>query len=620
MNRADTFLVHSRALWWLTAANAAAACLIGYGYVLAAHLEPGSLGWAFVLAALIGQIMAICLAAGLLLLGFLRLTGRPGAVAAAAALCFTFLQVFLLVDCGMYRLFHFHFNGLVWNVLTTPGGWESMHIETRDVALFILAVAVLLAAEAVLAVKLARRPQAPPSRPWRRWAALAAVAAAVGAGERALYAYSDLFGVNEVTRSAKVVPFYQPFTVKRLARKVAGIQVDRGPRVRIPTASLLAYPRAPLRSADPAKRWNVVWIVLDSWRSDMFSAENTPNLWALGKRAQVFERHFSGGNATRFGIFSMLYGVYGSYWQNFLGDRRGPVLIDRLKGLGYRLKVFSSTTLSFPEFRKTAFVELPEAAIADELPGAGPAEKDAAMVPELSAFLDEAKGGPFFAFLFADSSHGPYSFPASYGRWKPYLGQLSYLKLDVVRQRREIFNSYRNSVYWSDALAGRMLKDLERRGLMKDTVVIVTGDHGEEFLEYGSYGHNGSFSPAQVRVPLIVFVPGKAPKRHDRLTSHHDLPPTLLGMLGVLNPASDYSQGRPLFGPDKNPFVVSCSWDRCALIDDEGAVVFGTEIYNVAGVEARGPDYRELPDPKAVLSRRSRQLVDLMKDMSAFSR
>jgi len=610
------------ALLWLTCANILLAYLQGFGYLRTAQLPPASLGWWFAAAALLAQISALCLLLGLLFEGAGALAG-PVVVRPAAPLAFSLGQLLLALDRQIFALFRFHFNGLVWNVLTTPGGWESMHISMADIARGAVGAALLLAAEYALFLWIERRASSDPGGTRgvrRRWLALACATAVLMAAEKGVYAYGDLKDLPEILRGAKVVPLYQRFTMKKFARRYLGIQPAPRLDLRRDTGSgLLRYPRQPLRTKQPPKLYNIVWVALDGWRSDTFSRENTPNLWEFGERSQVFLEHLSGGNATRFGIFSMFYGLYGSYWHHFLSERRGPVLIDRLLELGYRCQVFSSTPLTFPEFRSTAFVRIPPDSIQDSLPGADAAARDAAMVESFERFLESRPAGkPFFAFLFTDSTHAGYYFPPEFARYRPYPETLEYLRLGSRTNPKEPFNRYRNAVLYSDYLIGRMLESLESRGLLRDTVVLVTGDHGEEFQEHGLWGHNGNFSREQIQVPLVLYIPGRRAARYGYRTSQLDLVPTFLEMLGVENPASDYSQGRSLFDPSQRPYAVSCSWDQCALVSADAALIFGTESYRIASVEVRDADYREVADARPILERHSAKLAQLLEEMSAF--
>src|SRR5262249_46461244 len=148
-------------------------------------------------------------------------------------------------------------------------------------------------------------------------------------------------------------PFFQPFTLATFARRhpEVGSSEARG------ADGLVHYPKAPLRFDPTGRRPNIVWIVLDSWRADAFGAELTPEISRLAERSQLFAHHVSGGNSTRFGMFSMLYGMYAAWYSNFLEERRGPVLFPALQELGYRTVVLSS--LGFPEFRRSLFVDVP---------------------------------------------------------------------------------------------------------------------------------------------------------------------------------------------------------------------------------------------------------------------
>ena len=102
----------------------------------------------------------------------------------------------------------------------------------------------------------------------------------------------------------------------------------------VDAGSGLLYPREELKFSNPPKPLNVLMIVVDSWRYDMLQPDVTPNIWKFAGGSWVFNQHNSAGNCTRFGIFSLFYGLYGTYWHSFLAEQRGPVLIKELKKTG----------------------------------------------------------------------------------------------------------------------------------------------------------------------------------------------------------------------------------------------------------------------------------------------
>jgi hypothetical protein len=114
------------------------------------------------------------------------------------------------------------------------------------------------------------------------------------------------------------------------------------------------------------------------------------------------------------------------------------------------------------------------------------------------------------------------------------------------------FNDYVNSTHYVDRLVGEVLQEMEALGLMSNTVIIVTTDHGEEFNDNraGYWGHVSNFTMFQTRVPLIVYGPGREAQRLACRTSHVDVIPTILReFFGCTNDPRDYSNGVNLYQP-----------------------------------------------------------------------
>jgi hypothetical protein len=294
------------------------------------------------------------------------------------------------------------------------------------------------------------------------------------------------------------------------------------------------------------------------------------------------------------------------------------VLLRRLQDLGYAIQVLSSTPLDYADLRGGVFADVAER-IDDRLPGTV-VERDRGLASRLDALVADRHGRqPFFSFLFFDATHAPYDFPTESTRYRPSGGPFLYHEVAPER-RTELFNRYRNAVAFLDELIGGILERLDARGALADTIVLITGDHGEEYYEHGYWGHGAAFTPEQLDVPLVLYVPGLAPAAHDRPTAHQDLAPTFLETLGIDNPPADYSLGRSLLGDASEPFRVSCGWAECALVDGTGIVVFGTESYNASRIAVLDRDYRPVADPTSALRQRAPELVALMGEMGAFLR
>ncbi len=103
--------------------------------------------------------------------------------------------------------------------------------------------------------------------------------------------------------------------------------------------------------------------------------------------------------------------------------------------------------------------------------------------------------------------------------------------------KRQIQNLYYAGVTHGDRMTGELIESLERLGVLDNTVVIVTADHGEELDDHGLWEHNHMFN-TNLRVPLIVVAPGRLPRgvRVEELVESVDLLPSLCELLDVKPP------------------------------------------------------------------------------------
>src|SRR5262249_12544676 len=175
----------------------------------------------------------------------------------------------------------------------------------------------------------------------------------------------------------------------------------------------------------------------------------------------------------------------------------------------------------------------------------------------LIAFLAQRnRERPFFAFMFFESTHFRYYFPESSAIRTPYAEHLDIDELASERNVPLARARYVNAAHHLDQQLARILDELRGEGELDHTIVLLTGDHGAEFYEKGRRGHTSEFQEEQIRVPLVIRIPGDGAHEVSRLTSHVDLPATILPLLGVRNPAEDYSLGHDLRGPGEREFCV----------------------------------------------------------------
>src|SRR5436190_6675172 len=96
-------------------------------------------------------------------------------------------------------------------------------------------------------------------------------------------------------------------------------------------------------------------------------------------------------------------------------------------------------------------------------------------------------------------------------------------------------NSYEACLRGLDRHIDEILKNLEARGDLKNTIVIIVGDHGEQFSEHNLMQHADSLYRPAVHVPLVIIAPGSpaAGQRNSQMVTLRDIPATILDLLKI---------------------------------------------------------------------------------------
>ena len=197
-------------------------------------------------------------------------------------------------------------------------------------------------------------------------------------------------------------------------------------------------------------------------------------------------------------------------------------------------------------------------------------------------WLDRLAGKPFFLTLHLFDPHLEYDPPPPFrGRFsgdvpetgKPRVTDLMEIR-PLVRSGEGIDVDYLEALYDEEVLfvdfhLGRFLDELERRAILDRALVVLTSDHGEEFLEHEDFEHGHSVYNELLRVPLILWGPQLEPGRSDAPASLIDLYPTLLEAVGAAGSAG--SAGRSLL-----PALAGEDWDSRRLLLAEGTL-YGPE-------------------------------------------
>jgi arylsulfatase A-like enzyme len=249
---------------------------------------------------------------------------------------------------------------------------------------------------------------------------------------------------------------------------------------------------------------NLVLISVDTLRADRLSCYGykglqTENLDQLARAGVRFETVLSPVPVTLPAHVSMLSGLYP--FQHGVQDNgrfRVPagqnLLAERLKGSGYRTAAFVSSIVLDRTYGLDQGFDLYDVSIDPAMSLMGqPFERPASeTVAAVTNWLRQDSSGPFFLFVHLYDPHAPYRPPPPYSQRyqdRPYDGEIAFV----------------------DAELGKLLAALEDKGLSEDTLVVLTGDHGESLGEHGEPTHGVFLYESSVRVPLILRLPGKLP-------------------------------------------------------------------------------------------------------------
>jgi arylsulfatase A-like enzyme len=342
---------------------------------------------------------------------------------------------------------------------------------------------------------------------------------------------------------------------------------------------------------------NVVMIVLDTTRADVFetfSGSNrihTPTMNRFASKATAFTSAYNSANWTKPSVASILSGLYASTHGATKPSSRVPddahFLSEHLQKHGFVTAAFSANPVLNEAFGfKKGWDEF--TVWKDETRGVGAHT----LYPTATRWLknrDESK--PFFLYLQSIDAHTTYRVPRSYSRrYHPqsYRGPIGdafdRAEQEAVNERKInpkksdvdwIQSLYYGEITYQDEYLGRFLKGLEKQGLLEDTIVVITNDHGEELFDHGSFGHGWTLYEEMIQAPLLIHAPGLLPtgKAVNSVVEHVDLAPTIVDALGL--PPMEGAEGRSLlhlFGAERgqrSEYAVSVSDnDRRAAVTD----------------------------------------------------
>lgn len=539
-------------------------------------------------------------------------------------------HLFLLLDAGLYFRYAYHINPHVINIFTTPGGFDGMGLRSSEIITLGAGIGLVALIHLTAVICFIRFPGLSFAGTWdlklprlRRYAVFAAVFGALFLTTFLTYTYEHYSMNPKPLLAADAIPLYIRGTSGSFFKWIGIRQPDRdATRVKLKMdVNLENYPQKPIVRSPDHPKYNVVWLACESWAVRLFTPEIMPKTADFAKKGVHFRRHYSGGNVTRQGMFSMFYGLPASYWHPFFAARRGPVFIDWLKEDGYGFDCITSSKFTYPEFDQTIFFQVPHDRLYSDDKGLT-YRRDQRNVKRLIRAIEDGadSGKPFFAFMFFESPHNPYEFPPEAVCTEDYIDPFVATQVSAKDGPR-IFRRAANCARHLDMCLDGVYQTLERKDLLKNTIVIIAGDHGEEFYEHDYLGHSSSFVNEQTRTPLILYYPGIKPGEYTHLSSHLDIVPMLAKLFGVRNDPKDYSCGFDLLSAEKplRRYTLIADWSRVFFTGEKYKSLIPLDAVSYAKQVITDSDDRPLPSVDPFYKEHNQDLIEVQRDLTRFT-
>jgi len=470
----------------------------------------------------------------------------------------------LKLDANIFSQFRYHLSPIVLNLMFGKRASDTFQFSTSNILMVVFFIALIIGLQFLfyfLAKRIVLR------RNHLKIKATSIAFITILLFTNLTYAWADVNFYRPVIQYKNVYPAFYPLTAESLILKlnlVDAEKIEKNNAINeIAEENGLQYPLNQIVASENSAKKNILFLIIDSWRFDCMTNEITPNIYNLSLKSQQFLNHKSGSNMTTGGIFTLFYGIPATYFESFTAVGKSPVFMDELRKQNYDLGIFGSSTLENPPFNRNVFANIPNLRLFSK--GETPSERDIEITNEWLAKINkQGSDKPFFGYLFYDAAHG-FDYPKNYKTpFKPALDEVDYLELDYDYDSKLLINRYKNSLHFIDNEIGKVIKQLEEKKLLENTIIVITGDHGQEFNDNkkGYWQHGGNFSKYQIQVPMLLFDFSKPKQEYNHLTLHYDIVPTLMrSVLGVKNPIVEYSSGQDLYNTKERDWFV-CGYNQ----------------------------------------------------------
>ncbi|MFC0142026.1 LPS biosynthesis-modulating metalloenzyme YejM [Erwinia mallotivora] len=515
---------------WFALFNILFAFILGSRYLFVSDWPASLAGRIYAFTSWIGHFSFIVFAAYLLIIFPLtfvvmsqRLLRFLSAIVATAGL------TLLLVDSAVFNRFHLHLNPMVWELVINPDQSEL----ARDWQLMFISVPAIFLVEMLFATWSWQKLRSLNRRRFGK--PLAVLFIVAFCTSHVMYIWADANFYRPITMQRSNLPLSYPMTARRFLEKHGLLDEQEYQRRLVeqgdPEALSVAYPLNNITFRNGGTRSNLLVLTVEGLNAATLP-KYLPGLAQFASQNVSFMQHYSAGSTPDSGLFGLFYGISPAYMDGVLSARMPSALMDALNRQGYQFGLFASDGFASPLYR--------QALLADYSLPPSRSQSDEQTVAQWQSWLEGQKNSksPWFSYLSLSGKNESDNTP------EKYLRHYQRNMVDVDKQIQSVLSS------------------LQNKGLLDNTVVVITAQHGTALDGNTSMGNR-----ANLRVPLVVHWPGTPAQQINKLSDHQDVMTTLMQrLLHVSNPGYDYSQGEDLFAARRRNDWVASSNNRQLVI------------------------------------------------------
>ncbi len=373
---------------------------------------------------------------------------------------------------------------------------------------------------------------------------------------------SRLLNANDYTIYLRLLPWNRTFFQPK------GIWITTNAPLKHPKSESAVIDDLNSKVYKPLHMPNIYLFIAESLRDDFITNDIAPNLYAFKQTNIHFKIPLSNANDTTDSWFSIFYSKL-PYQKTRVQKAKwkiGSPALYYLKKLGYKIHVHTSAALAYYGMEELLFgYERFNLASFNSFPHYPPLksyETDARAINAFNDFVSQNKEDQGHVHIFfLDSTHFDYSYPeTTFTKFAPISASLSFFKAyPNSNDLEKIKNRYRNSIYYLDSLFKNFTQTLRKNNLYDSSVIIFTGDHGEEFMEHGHMFHCSELNKEQTTVPIFYKFGNNLQRLINKtsMTCHLEIFPSVFDYLFGENLFSDVFEGNSIFDKNKWPYVMS---------------------------------------------------------------